>query len=125
MSADPVMAVLRVRVPDDVDPAVVEAELTRAFWKRSVAAELVLLPPAGFPSPRCVRSGLRQHGFIAVLSTREPEEGNRLTGVAQKAARKRLRRRFGPRATARVRLARPGPELEVGWFSMRGTPHRV
>ncbi|MCO1655575.1 hypothetical protein [Pseudonocardia humida] len=124
MSADPVMAVLRVRVPADVDPGVVEAELTRAFWKRSVTAELALLPSLE-PAARVGEGGLRQHGFVAVLRAARPRGERKLTGVAEKAARKRLRRAFGPESNARVRLVRSGGETAAGWRSMRGTPHRI
>jgi hypothetical protein len=89
-----------------------------------VSAELSLLPPAGSSSSRRPEGGLRQHGFVAVLCASKPRGERKLTGVVQKAARKRLRRRFGPESTARITIARPGRELAVGWFSVRGTPHR-
>jgi hypothetical protein len=119
------MAVLRVKVPVDADPGVVQAELTRAFWKRSVAAELVALP-AVRTARRPATTGLRQQGFIALLcpSPSRPRGERKLTRVTQKAARKGLRRRFGPDATARVRLARSDTEVAAGWWSLRGTPRR-
>jgi hypothetical protein len=126
MSSDPVMAVLRVRVPADADPGVVQAELTRAFWERSVAAELVLLP-AVRSARRLTDTGLRQQGYIALLcsSPSRPRGERKLTRVTQKAARKGLRRRFGPEASARVRLASSDTEVAAGWWSLRGTPHRI
>jgi hypothetical protein len=120
MAADPVMAVVRVTAPADVDPYVLEAELTRAIWQRSMSAELALLPSA-----RRAKGGrLRQHGFVAVLCTANPRREQELTGDTEKALRKALRRRFGPGATAKVRLARSDDEVETAWCSVRGTPHR-
>src|SRR5690349_3914471 len=123
MSTDPVMAVLRVRVPADADPGVVGAELTRAFWKRSVTAELSLLPPQE-PAARRPVGGMAQHGFVAVLCPARARGERKLTGVAEKAARKRLRRVFGPASNARVRIVRAGDEVSTGWCSVRGTPRR-
>jgi hypothetical protein len=126
MSSDPVMAVLRVKVPADADLDVVQAELTRAFWELSVAAELVALPVVR-SARRLADTGLRRQGYIALLcpSPSRPRGERKLTRVTQKAARKGLRRRFGPEATARVRLARSDSEVAIGWWSLRGTPHRV
>jgi hypothetical protein len=123
VSADPVMAVLRVKVPAGIDPGVVQAELSRAFWKRSITAELALLP-AVRSTRRLTDAGLRQQGFIALLCPSEAKGERKLTRVVEKAARKGLRRRFGPEATARMRLAHSDDEVAAGWCSLRGTPRR-
>ncbi len=120
MVAEPVMAVVRVTAPADVDPHVLGAELTRAVWKRSMSAELALLPAWRHRTKR----GLRRHGFVAVLCAAQPRPDHELTAAAQKALRKALRRRFGPAATAKVRLAGSESEVEACWCSVRGTPHR-
>jgi hypothetical protein len=122
--AEPVMAVVRVRVPVEVDPHVLAAELTRAIWERSVAAELVSLPAAATSHRRGRDSGMRRYGFVAVLRGDRPRRDGKLARVAEKAVRKRLRHRFGSTATAQVGL--PGSDTAVlaGWCSLRGTPHR-
>jgi hypothetical protein len=117
------MAVLRVQVPADADPGVVQAELSRAFWERSITAELALLPVVR-STRRLAEVGLRQQGFIALLCPSGPKGERKLTRVVEKAARKGLRRRFGPEATARMRLARSEDEVAAGWCSLRGTPRR-
>ena len=118
------MAVVRVRVPTEVDPHVLAAELTRAIWERSVAAELVSLPAGAASRRRGRDSGMRRYGFVAVLRPDRPRRDGKLARVAEKAVRKQLRRRFGSTATVRVGLPETGAAVLAGWCSVRGTPHR-
>ncbi|WP_142065398.1 hypothetical protein [Pseudonocardia kunmingensis] len=120
MTADPVMAVVRVKAPAEVDPYVLEAELTRAICTRSMTAEVVLLPSWR----RGSRRGMRRYGFVAALSAPAARSASELTGTAEKVLRKALRTRFGSAASAKVRLARSAHEVDVLWCSVRGTPRR-
>jgi len=117
-----VVAVVRVKVPSDVETGVLEAELVRAMWEKSVSAEFALLP-----SSWAARSDeMRRHGFVALLCNgRRSGADDELAAATQKAVRKVLRRRFGPECKAKVRLARHEVELETAWRSMCGTPFRV
>ncbi|GAA1265394.1 hypothetical protein GCM10009609_30730 [Pseudonocardia aurantiaca] len=120
---DPVMAVVRVKAPADIDPHVLEAELTRAIhWysSRPMTAEVALLPTWR----RRTKGGMRRHGFVAVLCAPTAGNAGELTRVAQDALRKSLRKRFGAAATAKVRPARSSDEIDTYWCSLRGTPHR-
>jgi hypothetical protein len=118
---EPVMAVVRVKVPADVETGVLEAELIRAMWKRSVVAEFALLP-----SSWAGRSGsMRRHGFVALLCAGRPQADDELAAVTQKAVRKVLRRRFGSSCRAKVRLARQEAEVKTAWLSVRGSPCRL
>jgi hypothetical protein len=121
VASDPVMAVVRVKVPSDVETGVLEAELVRAMWEKSVSAEFALLP-----SSWAVRSDkMRRHGFVALLCSGRSQADGELAAATQKAVRKVLRRRFGPECKAKVRLARHEAEVETAWLSVRGTPFRV
>jgi hypothetical protein len=117
--ADPVMVVMRVKAPAQVDPHVLAAELTRAICTCAMTAELTLLP-----SWRRSKKSMRKHAFVAVLRTSTPDCAAELAGAAQTAAREAVRREFGPTATASVRPVRPGTEVDAYWCSVRGTPHR-
>jgi hypothetical protein len=118
--ADPVMAVVRVKAPAEVDPYTLEAELTRAICARPMAAELALLPSWR----RRVTGGLHQHGFVAVLCAARSSSASELTSAAEKIVRRALRERFGPSASAKVRPALSAEEIDAFWCSLRGTPRR-
>ncbi|OLT19334.1 hypothetical protein BJF78_11415 [Pseudonocardia sp. CNS-139] len=122
MGADPEMAVVRVKAPADVDPYVLEAELTRAVAgsrARPMTAELTLLP-----SVRRSGGRFRRHLFVALLCTPTARPADELAAAVQKTLRKSLRRRFGADASAKVRPPRSGDEIDVCWLGVRGTPHR-
>jgi hypothetical protein len=122
-AAEPVMAVVRVKAPAEVDPHVLQAELTRAVAfdsARPVTAEMVLLPAWR----RRKESEVRRHGFVAVLRAPTGTDPDELTAAAQKAMRKSLRRRFGATTSVKVRPPRTGEEIDAFWCSVRGTPHR-
>jgi hypothetical protein len=121
---DPVMAVVRVKAPEDADPYVLEALLTRALCGaggRPVSAEVTLLPTWRRTSKR----GLRRHGFVALLHSATDAPPGELIRTAQKASRDVIRARFGSAASAKVRPVTAAPELTAYWCSVRGTPHRM
>lgn len=120
MAADPVMVVLRVKAPAEVDPHVLGAELTRAICTAPMTAEVAVLPSS---RPRTKR-GLRRHGFVAVLSAPEARSALELTSAVEKVLRKVLRRKFGSASSAKVRSARSPDEVDAFWCSVRGTPRR-
>ena len=120
MVADAVMAVVRVRTPAEVDPYMLEAELTRAICARRMSAELALLPSWR----RRVKSGMHQHGFVAVLSAPQASTASELTNAAEKIVCTAVRERFGSSASAKVRPARSTEEIDAFWCSLRGTPCR-
>jgi len=118
------MAVVRLEVPMDADPHVLEAVLTRAICgaaKRPMSAEVALLPNWR----RKARSGMRRHAFVALLSTSSGAHAQDLIRSARKVARAAVRERFGSDASAKVRPARAGREVLAFWCSVRGTPHRM
>jgi hypothetical protein len=118
-----VMAVVHVKAPAELDPYVIEAELTRAICsnrKRPMSAELTLAPDL-----RPVRrNGMLRHGFVALLSVNGPELPDDLQARLQKVARKALRRRFGPAVSVRVTLGMTDTVAGALWCSVRGTPAR-
>jgi hypothetical protein len=121
---EPVMAVVRVKAPEDVDPYVLEALLTRALsgaGGRPVSAEVVLLPTW---RRKCKR-GLCRHGFVALLHSAPDAPAPELVRAAQKASRAALRARFGQAASAKVRPVTAAREVLAYWCSVRGTPHRM
>ena len=118
--ADPVMTVVRVQAPVEVDPNVLEAELTRAICTCRMTAEVTVLPNWR----RRTKDGLRRHGFVAVLSGPRAKSASELTSAAEKALRKALRRKFGMAATAKMRLVRSTDEVGIFWCGVRGTPRR-
>ena len=121
---DPVMAVIRLEVPDDADPHILEAVLTRAICgasKLPLTAEVTLLPSWR----RKARCGMRRHAFVALLGSSTAVGAGDLIRTAQKAARAAVRERFGSIASAKVRPVSSGPELLAYWCSVRGTPHRM
>lgn len=120
MVADPVLAVVRVEAPADVDPHALAAELTRAVCARPMTAELAPLPSWR----RRSEGGLQRHGFVAVLCSARPSSAGELTRAAEKVMRKAVRKRFGSSASAKVRPARSAEEIDVFWCSLRGTPCR-
>jgi hypothetical protein len=118
-----VMAVVHVKAPAELDPYVIEAELTRAICsnrKRPMSAELTLA--ADLRPVR--RNGLLRHGFVALISVNGPELPDDLQARLQKVARKALRRRFGPAVSARVTLEMNDAVAGAFWCSVRGTPAR-
>jgi hypothetical protein len=117
--ADPVMVVVRVKAPMQVDPHVLAAELTRAICACPMTAELTLLP-----SWRRPKKGLRKYAFVAVLRTSAADCAAELVGVAETALREAVRREFGSSASASVRPVRSDVEVDAYWCSVRGTPHR-
>ena len=98
-----VMAVVHVKAPAELDPYVIEAELTRAICadsKRPMSAELTLAADVR-PSRR---RGQVRHGVVALLSVGGSELPDDLEHRLQKVARKALRRRFGPGVSVQVTL---------------------
>lgn len=120
MGADPVMVVVRVKAPAEVDPYTLEAELTRAICARPMTAELVLLPSWR----RRSEGGLRRHAFVALLCAARTSKPAKLTRAAEKIMGKAVRKRFGSAASAKVRPARSPDEIDAFWCSVRGTPRR-
>lgn len=116
--SEPVMAVLRVKAPAQVDPHVLAAELTRAICTAPMSVELTPLP-AWRPSTK----RMRKHGFVAVLCA-TTGCSTEVARAAEKAARKAVRRRFGPDARAEVRPVLDPAELDAYWCSVRGDPRR-
>jgi hypothetical protein len=115
---EPVMAVVRVKAPAQVDPHELAAELTRAICTAPMSAELTPLPAWRRSTKR-----MRKHGFIAVLCSTAPCS-TEVTRAAEAAARKAVRRRFGPGASAEVRAVRDALEVDAYWCSVRGNPRR-
>lgn len=118
------MAVVRLEVPMDADPYVLEAVLTRAMCgavERPMSAEVALLPEWR----RKARSGMRRHAFVALLSSSSSAHAGDLIRTARKAARAAVRERFGSRASTKVRPVRAGREVLAFWCSVRGTPNRM
>lgn len=123
-NTDPVMAVIRLEVPDDADPHVLEAVLTRAICgaaKLPLTAEVTLVPSRR----RKARCGMRRHAFVVLLGSSTTACAGDLIRTAKKASRAAVRERFGSTASAKVRPVRTGPELLAYWCSVRGTPHRM
>jgi hypothetical protein len=122
-ATEAVMAVVHVKAPAELDPYVIEAELTRAICtnrKRPMSAELTLAADAR-PARR---HGMLRHGFVALLSFGGPELPDDMQKRVQKVARKALRRRFGPEVSARVTLGMTDTVAGAMWCSVRGTPQR-
>ncbi len=95
MTADPVMAVVRVKAPADADPHVLEAELTRAICaggELPVSAEVTLLPARRRKST----GEMRRHWFVALLHSPAHVAAADLVRIAEKASRKAVRRGSGP-----------------------------
>ncbi|MCE0766368.1 hypothetical protein LWC35_26200 [Pseudonocardia kujensis] len=122
-STEPVMALLRVKAPADVDPHVLEAALTRAICTdpdRPLTAELEWVP-AWRPA---ARAATRRFVFVAVLRGPRRSEAEDLAAAAERSAKRALKRMFGKAAGAKARPA-ADPELEPFWYAFRGTPHKV
>jgi DsbC/DsbD-like thiol-disulfide interchange protein len=121
---DPVMAVIRLKVPADADPYVLEAVITRAICgavKRPMTAEVTVLPSRR----RKAKGGTRRHTFVALLDSSTPTDAGALVRTAEKVSRAAVRQRFGSTASARVRPVGAGTELLASWCSVRGTPRRM
>jgi hypothetical protein len=117
------MAVVHVTAPADVDPHVIEAELTRAITssrKQPMSAELALAEDVR----SAPRHGRRRHGFVAILRVRGEEVPADFGRRLRKVARKGLRRSFGRSVSAKVRLEMSPAEVAAYWCSVRGRPHR-
>jgi hypothetical protein len=118
------MAVIRLEVPADADPYVLEAVLTRALCgtaKLPLTAEVTLLPSWR----RKAGGGVRRHAFVALLASSTAVRAEDLIRTARKASRAAVRERFGSIASAKVRPVSSGPELLAFWCSVRGTPCRI
>ncbi len=123
-NADPVMAVIRLEVPADADPHVLEAVLTRAICgavKLPLTAEVTLLPHWR----RKPKRGMRRHAYVALLASSTTARPGDLIRTAEKASRAAVRERFGSVASAKARPVSTGRELLASWCSVRGTPHRI
>jgi hypothetical protein len=117
------MAVVHVKAPADLDPHIIEAELTRAIStnrKRPMTAELTLVEEIRTPS----RLGNRRHGFVAILSLHGDALPADLERRLQKVARKALRRCFGQEVSATVKVGMSAAEACACWCSVRGKPQR-
>lgn len=122
--SDPVMAVIRLKVPADADPYVLEAVITRAICgtaERPMTAEVTVLPTRR----RKAKGGTRKHAFVALLHSSTPTDAGALVRTAEKASRAAVRQRFGSTASARARPVGAGTELLASWCSVRGTPRRM
>lgn len=119
---DGVMAVVHVEAPAEVDPHVIEAELTRAvnaYRKRAMAVEFALARDDG-THPRAAR---RRHGFVGILSfAGQGRPPDNLKRRVEKLIRKALRRRFGRDVSAAVRTKLTRAEVGAYWSVVRGTP---
>ncbi|GAA4686835.1 hypothetical protein GCM10023215_23010 [Pseudonocardia yuanmonensis] len=125
-STEPVMALLRVKAPADVDPHVLEAALTRAICtnaERPLSAELEWVPAWREPAASAAK---RRFVFVAVLRGPAQAGAEELAAAAERAAKRALKRMFG-KATAAKAKARPAedPEVATFWCAFRGTPHKV
>jgi DsbC/DsbD-like thiol-disulfide interchange protein len=121
---DPVMAVVRLKVPADADPYVLEAVITRAICgavERPMTAEVTVLPGRR----RKAKGRTRKHAFVALLHSSTPTDAGALVRAAEKVSRAAVRQRFGSTASARVRPVGAGAELLASWCSVRGTPRRI
>jgi hypothetical protein len=120
-----VMAVVHVKAPAEIDPHLIEAELTRAICtnrKRPMSAELELVEEVR-PRPRRGH-GPRRHRYVAMLSLSGDELPDDLECRIGKVARKALRRRFGLEVTASVKLGINATDTGAYWCSVRGRPQR-
>jgi hypothetical protein len=120
----PIPAVIRLEVPADADPYVLEAVLTRAICgavERPMTAEVTMLPSRR----RKAKGDTRKHAFVALLDSSTPTDPAVLVRTAQKVSRAAVRQRFGSVASARVRPVVAGTELVASWCSVRGTPCRM
>ena len=120
-AAESVMAVVHVEAPADVDPHVIEAELTRAvntYRKRPMTAEFALARDDN-TRPRDAR---HRHGFVGILSFAGQEPPENLKRRVEKLTRKALRRRFGREVSAAVRTKLTRAEVGAYWSVVRGTP---
>jgi hypothetical protein len=123
-NTDPVMAAVRLEVPVDADPYVLEAVLTQAICgaaERPMSAEVALLPSGrGEPGGR-----MRRYAFVALLSSSTAAHAGDLIRTAEEASRAAVRERFGSRASAQARPVTAGREFLACWCSLRGTPYRM
>ncbi|MEU7817526.1 hypothetical protein [Pseudonocardia sp. NPDC049154] len=121
--AEPVMALLRVKAPADVDPHVLEAALTRALCTdadRPLTAELEWVP-AWRPAPHATK---RRFVFVAVLRGSRQTGAEELAAAAERSAKRALKRMFGKSTSAKARPA-ADPEVATFWCAFRGTPHKI
>jgi hypothetical protein len=122
-STEPVMALLRVKAPADVDPHVLEAALTRAICtdaERPLTAELEWVPAWKAAS----RATTRRFVFVAVLRGSRQACAEDLAAAVERSARRALKRMFGKSTSAKARPA-ADPEVATFWCAFRGTPHKV
>jgi hypothetical protein len=122
-TTDAVMAVVHVTAPSDVDPCVIEAELTRAISAHRKLAMTAEISRADEVRPQ-PRRGPHRHGFVAVLSPADDTSFRDVTRRVEKAMRKALRRRFGRDVSARVSTEMTAAQQAAYWCTLRGTPHR-
>jgi hypothetical protein len=122
-SAEPVMALLRVKAPADVDPHVLEAALTRAICTdtdRPLSAELEWVP-AWKAAPRGAK---RRFVFVTVVRGSRQDCAEELAAAVERSAARALKRMFGKSTSAKARPA-ADPEVATFWCAFRGTPHKV
>lgn len=120
---DPILAVVHVTAPPQIDPCVIEAELANAISLQrtlSMTAEVAL---ADDPRPREPRRP-RSHGFVVVLSLSTDVPTDEVVRRVEKTIRKALRRRFGPAVSAEVTTEMTRASHAAYWCTMRGTPDR-
>jgi hypothetical protein len=123
-NTDPVMAAVRLEVPVDADPYVLEAVLTQAICgaaERPMSAEVALLP-SGRPK---TGGTMRRYAFVALLSSSAAAHAGDLIRTAEKVSCAAVRERFGSRAKAEARPVTAGREFLACWCSLRGTPFRM
>lgn len=123
-NTDPVLAAVRLEVPVDADPYVLEAVLTQAICgaaERPMSAEVALLP-SGRRKPG---AEMRRYAFAALLSSSATTRAGDLVRTAEEVSQVAVRKRFGSRASAEVRPVTGGRESLACWCSLRGTPYRM
>lgn len=120
---EPLMAVVHVTAPPEIDPSVIEAELARALGRHRALPMTAEVTRAAE-----VRSGParrpRSHGFVLALSLVDEVPSRKVAKRVQKATQKALRRRLGPGVSTQVDTELSPAEQAAYWCTLRGTPHR-
>jgi hypothetical protein len=116
-------AVVRVRLPHPADPHAVEAVLTRSIASIDppTIAEVVWIPLLSATRPTHHRPELT-YALVLRPALAADESTERLLRRAKKAAKKSLRRAFGPRSEVAVRFAGTSEEVATCFRAMIGNP---
>ena len=123
IQADTTMAIIRVTAPDDVEPDVLGAGVTRALHRvhhHPIAAELVHIP-AWHPREK---RGHRRHCFAAVLTSLGHDSPDELADRARRHVLPSLREEFGERCKVKIKPVGSEDQVDGFWMCVRGNPHR-